>query len=106
MPSEYKIQRHGETLTARLVEKDQNTVEIMWENQEGSRHYSRIKDGDEIRRWGFDRFRGHWEEVDFVTGYHKAYTRLGPELREQLPEEWKTILGSWLMATEKELPSI
>ncbi len=101
MKDTYRVNEDGETLSARLVKGDEGkTIEIMYTKRNGDYQVGLYKGGvEQSTRAVFADESQPMQNSDgnsFLQMYIAAYDKLGPKLREQLPAEWCSILGSWL----------
>ncbi|MDO8556526.1 MAG: hypothetical protein Q7R96_05140 [Nanoarchaeota archaeon] len=103
--SSYWVSRRGETLAIESLTP--TSVAIKWRTCFGALHTSFIEGGLEIRTEGFfgnGKPALNGEKGTFVCDYQQAFDEMGPKLREQLPQEWLSILGDWLKKGPKYQP--
>jgi hypothetical protein len=92
----FQLQKDNESLTARLIEGKERQIEIIWINERGDKDIGIYENGAGIKRSVLWNDKRSYSEIDFLTGYFKAYQRMGEELMAQIPNEWHSVLGDWL----------
>jgi len=106
MQSTYHVQRAGESLIARLIENGERSIELTYRNAAGDKQVGIYKDGGEVSTDAILANGRHpilkdIASVDTVLiGYQEGYSRLGPELMEQIPPDWHQVIGRWLAPKE------
>ncbi len=100
MPNTYSVQGENESLTARLVEEGERSIELTYMNARGDSQVGVYKDGYEVSTRATladSKFPlGDQNGNSSLYGILVAYERLGPSLRAQIPSDWHTVLGKWL----------
>jgi hypothetical protein len=104
----YIVEKDRESLEASLFEDDRR-IELKYTNYRGDIQVGTYRDGIEVSTIatlcadglfvGKKPIRTNRGSV--LQGYLLAYKRLGPELREKIPEEWHQVLGRWLTLKER-----
>lgn len=98
MSDEYEVQRDSISLSARLINDNERTVEVTLKTPKG-KQVSRYRKGVETSTEA-ELEDGEPEEDRFgdtyLLNYEEVYGELGPELREQIPGDWNSVLGGWL----------
>jgi hypothetical protein len=100
MQDTYSVQKDGESLTAKIIGEEGRIIELLYLNKEGESQVSKYMDGIEISKQGnsknpFNLMKDSKGDI-CLMGYKSIYQRLGPELMEKIPEEWREKLGSWI----------
>ena len=90
----FTVNKGKETLRATFSEEGKGIL-ITYINDDGAQ-IGLYKNGMEINI--FSEAPG-----GFLGGYGTAYERLGPSLRNKLPETWKKMLGIWLTSKKERI---
>ena len=100
----YTEQKDGESLTARLIEEGERSIEIAYQNARGDRQIGVYKDGKEILTIATMVNRTpspNSPNGTYIPRYLTAYNQLGPRLKKQIPSDWHAVLGKWLEPRRK-----
>lgn len=98
----YRVQGENGVLEARLVEGSGREIMLTYRGSRGDTTTITIKNGWSTSVKG--RYAHGIVTDEGTGGYLLGLTRLGPELRAQIPLEWVTVLGNWLASPDVNKP--